>query len=113
MPPFWYPGEKQEGHEGVRNQIFIDLEQFLGPPPYKNHEFNRAELTRLSFDGFMSILSWGGTSWCNFEAFRPLPPAAFSSRRLPKAVICEVQCLHFGTLGEAGRARGGPEPDFH
>ena len=30
MTPFWYPGEKQEGHEGVQNQIFIDFGSIFG-----------------------------------------------------------------------------------
>ena len=33
MLPFWYPGQKQEGHEGVRNQIFLDLGAILRPAP--------------------------------------------------------------------------------
>ena len=33
MPPFWYLGEKHEGHEGARNQIFIDSGSILGSTP--------------------------------------------------------------------------------
>ena len=33
MPPFWYLGEKHEGHEGARNQIFTDSGSILGSTP--------------------------------------------------------------------------------
>ena len=33
MTPFWYLGEKHEGHEGARNQIFIDSGSILGSTP--------------------------------------------------------------------------------
>ena len=33
VPPFWYLGEKHEGHEGAWNQIFIDLGSILGSTP--------------------------------------------------------------------------------
>ena len=56
-------------------------------------------------------------------ALRTLPPASFSSMRLPKAVMWEAWCIHFGTLrasgspggttGVAGRTRGVPEPHLH
>ena len=33
MPPFWYLGEKHEGHDGVRKQIFMDSGSILGSTP--------------------------------------------------------------------------------
>ena len=33
MPPFWYLGEKHEGHEGAWNQIFIDSGSISGSTP--------------------------------------------------------------------------------
>jgi hypothetical protein len=33
VPPFWYFGEKHEGHEGAWNQIFIDSGSILGSTP--------------------------------------------------------------------------------
>ena len=35
VPPFWYLGEKHEGHEGAWNQIFIDSGTILGSTPIK------------------------------------------------------------------------------
>ena len=54
----------------------------------------------------------GGNQLFQLQGFRPLPPAAFSSMRPPKAVLCEVQCLHFGTLGRSRKGTRGSGTRF-
>ena len=69
MLPFWYPGEKQEGHEGVQNQIFIEWGQFWDTPPPQKPSILVAKPGILSFDGSVIILSRRETRCCNFKSF--------------------------------------------
>ena len=79
----------------------------------KNHQFYKGKLTFLGLDDSMSILSWRGTSCCNVKG------AALCRR--PLSIPCGYQKLSFVRFsapilvpwGEARRARGGLEPDFH
>ena len=112
-PHFGTSGRSTKGTRGPGTRFSLIWEQFWDPALRKNYWFYQTELSLLSFDGSVIILSRRETSCGNFKGFTLCRRPLLASHGYQKLSLVRFSASILVPWGEAGRARGGPEPDFH